>query len=93
MSMENNPETLADRVTKIENRNKKVEQDKAWETSYARKISIAVFTYLSISLYFLAIKIDKPFINAVVPTLGFLLSTLSLPWIRKFWEKREKPNT
>lgn len=84
--METSPDNLSERVLQIENRNKKVELDKAWETSLVRKASVAIFTYLSILLYFLAIKIDKPFINAVVPTLGFLLSTLSLPWIRKYWE-------
>lgn len=75
------------RLEKIEERNKKVELDKTWETSKTRRLFIALFTYFSISLYFLAIKLDKPFINAVVPTTGFLLSTLSLPYIRRFWEK------
>ena len=33
-------------IQKIHERNKKVELDKAWETSRTRKISIAVLTYL-----------------------------------------------
>jgi len=81
-------EDISERLQLIENRNKKVEQDKTWETSRTRKFSISIFTYLSISLYFFGIGIEKPFVNAVVPTLGFLLSTLSLPWIRKVWEKQ-----
>ena len=80
-------ETIEQRLSKIEQRNQKVKIDKAWETSGTRKLSIAVFTYLAISIYFIVIQIDRPFINAVVPTCGFLLSTLSLPFIRRIWEK------
>ena len=80
-------ETIEQRLSKIEQRNQKVEIDKAWETSVTRKISIAIFTYLAVSIYFMVIQIDRPFINAVVPTCGFLLSTLSLPFIRRIWEK------
>jgi hypothetical protein len=79
---------LEERVAKIEARNSKVETDKAWETSITRKILIAIFTYLAIALYFqFVIKID-PWINAIVPTVGFLLSTLTMPFFRKLWEKR-----
>ncbi|AHB40265.1 MAG: hypothetical protein ACD_25C00232G0002 [uncultured bacterium] len=78
---------LARRIEKIEQRNKLVETDKAWETSKTRRLLIALFTYLSIFLYFLVIGVDKPFLNAIVPTVGFLLSTISLPFVRKIWEK------
>ena len=37
--------------------------------------------------FFLVIGVDKPFLNAIVPTVGFLLSTISLPFVRKIWEK------
>lgn len=82
--------SLEQRIDQIEARNSRVELDKAWETSLTRKISIALFTYLSVSMYFVAIKVNRPFINAVVPTCGFLLSTLSLPFIRKIWESKRK---
>jgi len=81
---------LEARITKIEDRNRKVEANKEWEISKTRKFFVALFTYLSIFLYFLVIGIQKPAINAVVPTVGFLLSTLSLPIIRKFWEKQRR---
>ena len=83
MSMSN----IEQRLEEIERRNKRVELDKRWETSVIRRVFVAFFTYISIALYFYAIKIDKPFLNALVPTIGFLLSTLSLPYIRKIWEK------
>lgn len=80
-------EDLEKRIEKIEARNRKVEKDKAWETSWTRKVLIALFTYLAIALYFqFVVKID-PWINAIVPTVGFLLSTLTMPFFRKLWEK------
>lgn len=79
--------TLENRVRKIEQRNSKVETDKAWEGSFTRKIVLIIFTYLAIGLYLSVISVEKPWINAIVPSLGFLLSTLTLPWIKKWWIK------
>ena len=44
-------QSLEKRIENIEKRNSKVELDKAWETSYARRLLVVVFTYLSIALY------------------------------------------
>lgn len=76
---------LEERIKKIEARNRRVEVDKAWEISWSRKIVIAVFTYLAIALYLKFIVGINPWINAIVPTVGFLLSTLTLPWFKKLW--------
>lgn len=78
---------LEERVKKIEERNARVEASKAWETSWTRKIAIAVFTYLAIALYLQFIVGINPWTNAIVPTIGFLLSTLTLPWIKSMWIK------
>lgn len=82
-----NLKKLEERVSKIEERNKKVETDKAWETSYTRKVLLSVFTYVAIGLYLNSINISKPWINAIVPTLGFMISTLTLPFFKKMWLK------
>ncbi|MBT6691214.1 hypothetical protein HOB10_02700 [Candidatus Parcubacteria bacterium] len=74
-------------VEDIKQRNKNVETDKAWERSYVRRVVLMVFTYLILSLYMLAIEIPRPWLNSIIPTVGFLLSTLSLPWFRRMWEK------
>lgn len=79
---------LEKRIEKIEQRNKKVEMDKAWETSLTRKLLLIIFTYLSIALYMVAINIDRPWLNAIVPATGFLLSTLTLPFFKNWWSKR-----
>lgn len=83
-------EKLKAEVEQIKKRNAAVEVDKAWETSIFRRFLIAVFTYLSISLYMWAIHLDRPFLNAIVPTVGFMLSTLTLPWFRRVWADRRK---
>lgn len=66
------------RLKEIENRNKRVEADKAWETSWTRKLSIAILTYLVVVAYlYFVIKID-PWLNALVPVVGYLLSTITI---------------
>ncbi|KKT41546.1 MAG: hypothetical protein UW42_C0039G0009 [Candidatus Collierbacteria bacterium GW2011_GWB1_44_197] len=76
---------LEKRIERIESRNKKVEANKAWETSNTRKIILVVFTYLSVGLYMSAVNINDPWLNAIIPSLGFLLSTLTLPFFRNLW--------
>lgn len=81
---------LTKEIEQIKKRNKSVETDKAWERSLTRKALIAIFTYLSISLYLLAIAIPRPWLNAIVPTVGFLLSTATLPWFKQLWISANK---
>jgi len=83
-------QTLQKRVEEIEQRNKRVEQDKLWEISFTRRTLLVIFTYLSIAIYFKYILQANPWLNAIVPTLGFWFSTLSLPFFRKIWEKYKK---
>jgi hypothetical protein len=78
-------ESIEERVRKIEARNAGVERDKAWETSRSRKGLIAVFTYLAIALYLKYVVGIDPWINAIVPAIGFLLSTLTLPFFKSLW--------
>lgn len=80
-------EELKNELDLIKKRNNKVEVDKAWETSWFRKITIAILTYAVIVLFFITLGFNKPFINAIVPTLGFLLSTLSISILKNYWIK------
>ncbi len=80
-------EELEKRIEEIERRNRRVEVNKAWETSYTRRVLIIIFTYLAIALYFLYTLNVDPWMNAIVPTIGFLLSTLSLPYFKRIWER------
>lgn len=75
-------------IEDIKARNKRVESDKAWETSWTRKICIMVLTYIVVIIYSYAIKnIDNILLSSLVPVIGFTLSTLSLKFIRNLWEK------
>lgn len=80
-------ENLEKRINRIEKRNSRVELNKSWETSWTRKILIIIFTYLAIALYLKFIVGIDPWINAIVPATGFLLSTLTLSYFKKLWKK------
>ena len=80
-------EQIRAEIGEIKERNRRVEADKAWETSWSRKILIAILTYIVIVLFFIFAGLPKPFLNPIVPTLGFVLSTLSIPWFKRLWVK------
>jgi len=81
---------LEKEIEKIKQRNKRVEAEKSWETSWIRKILITVLTYLVIVVFFYVADLPKPFLNSIVPALAFVLSTLSLPIFKKIWLKYTK---
>jgi len=82
---------LEKEIEAIKARNKRVEMDKAWETSWTRRICIAVLTYAIVVLYSFTIsQISNIWLSSLVPVIGFTLSTLSLSLVRKVWEKRQK---
>ena len=81
-------EDLNKRVINIELRNKRVECDKAWETSKTRKIIILVLTYVFAVLYLKVADTTNPYFGAMVPCVGFFLSTLSLKIVKKIWIKK-----
>ncbi len=77
---------LEKRVDLIEKRNKRVELDKRWETSFTRRISICILTYIVVLLFsYLINKCNNIFLSSLVPVIGFTLSTLSLGIIRRIW--------
>lgn len=78
---------LENRLKNIEERNKKVSLDKCWETSFTRRFSICLITYFFGSIIFIYI-IPTPqwYLASLVPVVGYSLSTLGLPWLRKTWE-------
>ncbi len=77
-------------IEKIKERNKKVEADKAWETSWTRKICICILTYIVVVVYSVLIKnVTNVWLSSLVPVIGFTLSTLSLKIVRNIWEKKK----
>ena len=82
---------LEKKIKKIQERNKRVELGKAWETSWTRRICIMILTYIVVIIYSYVIKeFDNIFLSSLVPVIGFTLSTLSLKLVRKIWENKNK---
>ena len=75
-------------IEHILERNNRVEIDKAWETSYTRRGIIALITYAVASFFMMRLGVGDPFLNALVPTGGYLLSILSLSIVKKWWMKQ-----
>ena len=85
----NRIDELEKRIKDIESRNKRVEMDKAWETSLLRKILIIIFTYIFAVLYLKIADTTNPWFGAVVPCVGFYLSTQSINFVKSWWSKRK----
>jgi len=77
-------------IAKIRERNLRVEEDKAWETSWTRRIFITVSTYILISIFLIVVRVEKPFLSAIIPAIAYLLSTLSLDMLKSRWLKNKK---
>ncbi|MGH1403565.1 MAG: hypothetical protein ACRBDL_04925 [Alphaproteobacteria bacterium] len=74
--------------TDIHERNKRVEADKAWETSSTRRIIIAIVTYVVVGFYLDLLKVDYAWLHALVPAMAYMLSTLSLTFVKRIWIKK-----
>ena len=79
---------LHEEINKVKERNKRVELEKAWETSKTRAFSIIILTYFVMCCVLYIIKHEDFYIHAIVPTIGYFLSTISLPYIKRWWIKR-----
>ena len=80
-------DSLKREIENIKKRNKRVELDKRWETSFTRRLCICILTYIIVVIYTYVIsKISNIFLSSLVPVIGFSLSTVSLKGIRKIWE-------
>ncbi len=87
-------DSLQDALQAIQERNERVEKQKAWETSFTRRFFIALVTYATAYTYMRHGLGDmKAHLAAFVPTGGYLLSTFSLPIIREYWMKNCFKNT
>ena len=82
--------TIEDRLSVIESRNQKVENDKAWETSWTRRLSIMILTYVVVVIYLHFVVHIEPWINGLVPVIGFILSTLTVSLLKEEWLRRRE---
>jgi hypothetical protein len=49
-----------------------------------------IITYVTLAGYMLIIGSTNPFLNAIVPTVGFNISTWSLPCVKTIWLKYQQ---
>ena len=75
-------------VEHILERNHHVEMEKAWETSKTRRAIIALMTYIVAAVFMKHIGIEDHLLSALVPTGGYIFSTLSLPIVKRMWLKK-----
>ena len=83
--MENNSEILQ----AILERNKRVEAEKAWELSFTRRAFLALLTYLTAVLLLWLIGEERFLLLSLIPTISYVFSTLTLPWIKRVWMKQK----
>lgn len=76
---------------RIAARNRKVELDKAWETSWFRRGVIAVFTYGIAFAWIYTIQDTNAALKALVPVAGFILSTITIPPLKRWWIQKRSP--
>ena len=79
---------MEEQLRVIHERNRRVESDKAWETSWFRIGSITAITYIIAVVAMYAIGATNIFRNALIPTIGFFLSVQSLPFLKRWWVKK-----
>ncbi|MEK7616976.1 MAG: hypothetical protein AAB414_02895 [Patescibacteria group bacterium] len=78
---------LEKEIDAIKERNRRVEREKAWEVSWTRKVMIVFLTYIVIAIFFMFVGTVEPLLDAIVPSIAFILSTLSAPFIKQWWLK------
>ena len=72
---------LETEIKDIKNRNKRVETDKAWETSWTRRICICILTYIVVVIYsYIVRNYDNIFLSSLVPVIRiyFIYSILKI---------------
>jgi hypothetical protein len=89
--------TIEDRLAAIEERNRRVEADKAWEISWERRVLIAVVTFFATLVVFRYADTTKPWLAGLLAVIGFIISTLTMPilkshWVKHILEKRRSKN-
>ena len=75
---------LEKEIENIKERNKKVELDKSWETSWTRKICIMILTYIIVIIYSYVIrKYDNILLSSLVPVIRIYIIYIILKIYKK----------
>ena len=67
-------------VEEIKKRNKRVELDKAWETSMTRRICVCILTYIVVVIYsYIVRKYDNIFLSSFARVASSKVNVTTLP--------------
>ncbi len=61
----------------------KIQQD--WNTSVLKHGLVIFMNYLIMLILMYILNIESPFISALLPTLGYAITSISLNSIKKYW--------
>ena len=82
------PDDIETRLRLIEERNARVEGDKAWEVSFLRRAVVAGITYIVAFAALRSVGSTDAATAACIPLAGYIVSTLSLPMLKDWWIRR-----
>ena len=79
------PSQIEQEIASIKERNARVGAEKAWETSWFRRLTITLLTYFAAAIWLYVLDVNNFWANALVPAIGYFLSVQSLPFIKNWW--------
>ncbi|GAB4285004.1 MAG: hypothetical protein Kow0081_2510 [Candidatus Dojkabacteria bacterium] len=94
MSSSSELQTIKDKVSSLEAKLKELELlekydeiQTAWNKSLTRVFLTSSFTYFVALISMLIIEVEKATLNALIPSLLYILSFQSIPFVKKLWIK------
>ena len=84
-------EDIRQQLAELRERNARVDREKAWEKSWARRFVITAATWGGAWLWLLGLGAEHAALQALVPSGAYALSTLSLPVLKAWWMRRFAP--
>lgn len=82
---------LKEEVENIKSRNKRVEGDKAWETSKTRTAFISAITFCLVYAFMVFGNTNSPFLNSLIAVAAYWISTETYGALKSWWlRKRNK---
>lgn len=83
-------EVLQSEIEAIKERNRRVEMDKAWETSKTRTAFVALSSFILIYIAMKLVGADHPLSNALISTVAYLLSTSTYGILKSWWLRQSE---
>ena len=78
-------------INSIKRRNRRVELDKAWETSLTRRICICILTYIVVVIYsYIVRNYDNIFLSSLVPVIRIYIIYIFFKINKKDLGKKQK---